>query len=645
MTAAPRKKMKFFHSAREETPGVPPAADAEPEELLLDTPVSETAQEAAPSLAAPPGGGVAAASEGTSPDEIVQAALARLSRIVDTSRDRASAAAGANRQFGLREPAATAPSETIPAPSEPIPAPSAAISSETQIAHSADALRMVRASLGERGGTAETDPNLTGEVVEEITARLNAIGNGEAFTPSPPAAAAAAPVATPPPVETASPPVAIQPPPSVPPPARAQTEDQTAGLLDRIAAAAAEVEQRLGAEVRSRLDAIERGLAQMQGHLSVTGERSREALEEMGRKVVDFDQALAEAQSAQRLNAEAIEQLTGEAVRINGRVEERLERLDVAQAQALEAIGADVSRIEELVGARLASVEAAPTAEALESLRGDVTRLDRAMEEGFARVENSQARALATLAAEAERIDQAVSAVSNVGQGMEERFARIDALQAHMLEQVNEKIVRMSERLAERIAATDWRSAQALEDVSERMEGVGEQLLQRLDQTTVDLLARVRQSEERTAGIFMKAVDDIESLGRAVAAPPPAAIAVEAPPAPTFAAEPAPEAVSHDLEAFVEPEAMTTFSPMEAAAADTEQVGSEEEVEAPTPSDPEEEELSALEATSLIDAQDGDSLPRGLTPARRMASRPTFGKAAASEPVKEAFWNKIGLFK
>jgi hypothetical protein len=595
MSAAARRKAKI----REEAKSFPPAAEDAAEDLVLNTPVRPALREFSPTPAP---------TQGSSPDDIVQAALARLARIVEVSRDRTSATAAANAQFGLRQTAAAQPDATAEAA---------------------------------MAAPAEDSEDRTREAVEGLAAKFSAIGVGEAVAPMPEVTAAPAPqpsgpvaveTPAPPPIVAAEPAMpAVQAPTPMPAPAplRAAPEEASAPV-NRLAAAAAKMEEAMVAELRSRLEAVERGLAQMQGHLQVTGERSREAIEEMGRKVVDFDQSLTAAQTTQRLNTEAIEQLTGETSRVGRQVEERLERFDVAHAGILETMGAEVARMDQSVEARLAQSDAAH-AQSLASLRGEVARIDQSVLEGLARAETGRAQALETLAAQAARNDQAAEEASRLAKSLEDRFARGEAAQAGALDKFNEKMTRISERLAERIAATDWRSAQAIEDVGERMAGASEQLVRRLEQTTADLVARVRLSEERTADIFRKAVDDIETLGGAASSPPPPFARLE--PIKAFdAAEPEPLGAPDPIATYA-PAASLGEEPLEMSALDAD--------DSP-PATLAADEDWAMEPTLATEPQTpAPAKSIGKSPAKP----PTFGKASVKEPAKDAFWNRIGMFK
>jgi hypothetical protein len=544
--SAARRKAKI----REDAKTLPPAAEDTSEELVLNTPVRPTLREFSPPPAPP---------QGASPDDIVQAALARLARIVEVSRDRASTSAGADAHFGLRQNVVAEPGPTA---EDPIAPP------------------------------AEDTEDRTRAAVEGLAAKLRDIGLGEAAAPMP---EVAIPAPAPPPPD----PVAVEipaPPPPLAAEAATPAPPAQAPMPAPAVPAAAKAEEPIVAELRSRLEAVERGLAQMQGHLRVTGERSREAIEEMGRKVVDFDQSLTAAQTTQRINTEAIEQLTGETSRVGRQVEERLERFDVGHAAVLETLGAEVARIDQAVEARLGQSEAA------------------------------QAQSLASLRSEVARIDQAAEEASRLGKSLEDKVAKADA--AHALDKLNDKITRISERLAERIAASDWRSAQAIEDVGERMTGASEQLLRRLDQTTADLMARVRLSEERAADIFKKAVDDIETLGRAASSPPPLA----GPDRDRAFRAGEPEPLPH-------PDPIAT--PLTPLVEERLEISVPEAGESPLAT-PEPGEDWAMEPSSAT----GPQAPEPPKPTgKRPTPGPTFGKASVKEPAKDAFWNRIGIFK
>jgi localization factor PodJL len=415
----------------------------------------------------------------SSPEEIVQAAFARLQdisrRFMDSDQETGTDGA-AKVGFGRR--------------------------SEPEWPRAAGALRSLDGALGKLAVPLEEGRDRIRDAVDGVAAQLRQIEADAAPAPSKGPAAVEAYTAPVQPAEAASmaaerrlPTPAVEAGPAVSPIGAAQLEELTKDLTGRIAAAAAELEARLGASLGSRIDGVEHGVTEMAGKLDEADARSRAATEAVRGKVAAIEQSFATAQTAARLNAEAMQRLDGDVTRASRSLDEAL----ASFGQRLGSFGEKQAALEDKLG-QLDSGHARTS----EALGAEVTRIDQALEAGLGRVEALQAATLERLATEVTRIDQSV----------DKTLGRVDSLQAETLDKVVGRITRISERLAERIAATDWRSAQAIEEVAERMTQASEHLNQRERRTTADLLARIHISEERTADILKRAVDRLDTLGQ-----------------------------------------------------------------------------------------------------------------------------------
>ncbi|HEY5071984.1 MAG TPA: peptidoglycan-binding protein [Caulobacteraceae bacterium] len=177
-------------------------------------------------------------------------------------------------------------------------------------------------------------------------------------------------------------------------------DDLAVDLGQRIEASRAELEARLGRGAESRLDTVERDLASMNDHLRSSEQRSHDAIEGIGRQVIDLGQSLvARVDLAERSGAEAIEQLGGEVSRVTHTVEARLTRADSVQAQALDKLGEEIGRISERLAERIATADRR-SAQAIEEVGDQMARVterlgqrhERTSEDLAERIRLSEAR-------------------------------------------------------------------------------------------------------------------------------------------------------------------------------------------------------------------------------------------------------------
>ena len=202
------------------------------------------------------------------------------------------------------------------------------------------------------------------------------------------------------------------------------------GLTQRMEAARLEMATKLRQAADGRFDRMEHKLGEMTAHVQAAEQRSAQALERMGREVVGMADALnRRVQTSEARNTAAIEQVAAS-------IDQKLNRADSVQAQALEKLGTEIARITEKLAERISNAERR-NALAIDDVGDQVSRVTD-------RLNQRQERSSQELV---DRIRQS-----------EERTAR-------MLEEAREKIdTKLGEaqkRLAEQAAATPAPAARA----------------------------------------------------------------------------------------------------------------------------------------------------------------------------------------
>lgn len=155
----------------------------------------------------------------------------------------------------------------------------------------------------------------------------------------------------------------------------ARLETLATNLTTRMDAARAEMAERLKVSADSRFDRMDRTLAEMSQHVRNAEQRSAQAIEKMGREVVDMAEKLGRrVQTVEHRSADAIEQVGGEVARIAQAVEAKLNRADSVQAQALEKLGGEIARISERLAERISNSERR-SAQAIDDVGEQVARV------------------------------------------------------------------------------------------------------------------------------------------------------------------------------------------------------------------------------------------------------------------------------
>lgn len=143
-------------------------------------------------------------------------------------------------------------------------------------------------------------------------------------------------------------------------------------LSHRVEALRAEVADKLAASAGPQ---VEKRLAEMGAHIREAEERTANAVEEMGRKVLSMAEAVGrKLGEVDQRGAEAIDQVGSEVARIASAVELRLGRAEQTQAEAFERLGAELTRVSDSLEERLTTSEQR-AAQALEDLGAQVERI------------------------------------------------------------------------------------------------------------------------------------------------------------------------------------------------------------------------------------------------------------------------------
>ena len=107
-----------------------------------------------------------------------------------------------------------------------------------------------------------------------------------------------------------------------------------------------------------RFDRVERKLSEMTAHVTAAETRSAQAIERMGREVVNMaDNLSRRVQGVETNAADTANKIGGEMARIATAVEQRLGHADSVQAQAMEKLGVEIARITERLAERIANAE------------------------------------------------------------------------------------------------------------------------------------------------------------------------------------------------------------------------------------------------------------------------------------------------
>jgi localization factor PodJL len=240
----------------------------------------------------------------------------------------------------------------------------------------------VVARLGERLEAAETR---TSEALRELSASFSALDERLGV------------------VENANPAAGVQ----------ERLDSLAATLSEKMEAARLEMAERLRETADGRFDRMERKLGEMAAHVEAAEQRSAQAIERMGREVVNVADAFTRrVQTAENRSAAAIEQVGGEVARIAASVETRLNRNDSVQGQALEKLGAEIARITERLTERIGSAERR-NALAIDDVGEQVARVterlnqrhERSSQELLDRIRQSEERTLRMLEEARDKID------------------------------------------------------------------------------------------------------------------------------------------------------------------------------------------------------------------------------------------------
>jgi localization factor PodJL len=183
-------------------------------------------------------------------------------------------------------------------------------------------------------------------------------------------------------------------------------DDLTGSLTQRMEAARLEMAAKLRESADGRFDRMERKLGEMTAHVQAAEQRSAQAIERMGREVVGMADALnRRVQTSEARNTAAIEQVAAS-------IDQKLNRADSVQAQALEKLGTEIARITEKLAERISNAERR-NALAIDDVGDQVTRVtdrlnqrhERTSQELVDRIRQSEERTARLLEEAREKID------------------------------------------------------------------------------------------------------------------------------------------------------------------------------------------------------------------------------------------------
>jgi localization factor PodJL len=183
-------------------------------------------------------------------------------------------------------------------------------------------------------------------------------------------------------------------------------DDLTGSLTERMEAARLEMATKLRQSADGRFDRMELKLGEMTAHVQAAEQRSAQAIERMGREVVGMADALnRRVQTSEARNTAAIEQVAAS-------IDQKLNRADNVQAQALEKLGVEIARITEKLAERIGNAERR-NALAIDDVGDQVTRVtdrlnqrhERTSQELVDRIRQSEERTARLLEEAREKID------------------------------------------------------------------------------------------------------------------------------------------------------------------------------------------------------------------------------------------------
>jgi localization factor PodJL len=183
-------------------------------------------------------------------------------------------------------------------------------------------------------------------------------------------------------------------------------DDLTGSLTQRMEAARMEMAAKLRQSADGRFDRMELKLGEMTAHVQAAEQRSAQAIERMGREVVGMADALnRRVQTSEARNTAAIEQVAAS-------IDQKLNRADSVQAQALEKLGTEIARITEKLAERIGNAERR-NALAIDDVGDQVTRVtdrlnqrhERTSQELVDRIRQSEERTARLLEEAREKID------------------------------------------------------------------------------------------------------------------------------------------------------------------------------------------------------------------------------------------------
>lgn len=191
-------------------------------------------------------------------------------------------------------------------------------------------------------------------------------------------------------------------------------EALTAQLTGSLDEARAEIAEKIQGAADGKIDKMEQTLGEMAEHVRAAEQRSAQAIENMGREVLNIADVLnRRVQAAEARTTEAIDKVGGEMARVAQSVDTRLSRSETIHAEALEKLSGEISRITERLAERIANAERR-SAQAIDDVGEQVARVterinhraERTSEDLAERIRQSEERTARLLEDAREKIDQ-----------------------------------------------------------------------------------------------------------------------------------------------------------------------------------------------------------------------------------------------
>ena len=191
-------------------------------------------------------------------------------------------------------------------------------------------------------------------------------------------------------------------------------EQLAASLTQRMENARVEMAEKLRAAADGRFERVERKLGELGDHVAKAEKASAEAIEKMGREVVQVADAMTRRMGeVEARGAQAVQQVSTDLARVSATVDQRLAQTERTQAEALTRLSGEVGKITERLSERIGAAERR-SASAVDDVAEQVARIterfnqrqERTSDDLAERIRQSEERTARLLEEARERIDK-----------------------------------------------------------------------------------------------------------------------------------------------------------------------------------------------------------------------------------------------